>query len=129
MTDTHTLDSVQPETADPLVRTAESKGVTVDRLLREMLVVYTAVELQQSTTELQRALQEDVSSESTDTLVEPVCPFCRCSGTVSLISSFGEYGVYYCSNAYCPLDTFAEIESSTQSDGVRIIAEVIDPSE
>ncbi|MFT4880811.1 MAG: hypothetical protein ACI9HI_000809 [Salinirussus sp.] len=128
MTDTHTLDSVQPETADLLIRTAESKGVTVDRLLRGMLVTYTSIELRHVSEDIQRVLEMGtlVREAGNTTEEEQLCPYCYCASVAQSTGSVSGYGIYRCESEYCSLDMFVEPAGSEQNPDLRMVTGIID---
>lgn len=130
MTNTHTFESVQPPTADLLMRTAQSRGVIIDRLLREMLVVYTAGEVAETTVELQRSMNRGITQlDDGDAKMGSACPYCRCAETVNVVGSFGEYSLCRCSSVYYLHDTFVEVSDKVRNEELRIIVELIESEE
>lgn len=55
--------NIEHATADLLTRTAESGITSVDRLVREMLAIYTSIELKQASEDIKRVLDESGFAE------------------------------------------------------------------
>jgi hypothetical protein len=120
--------NIEPETADLLTRTAESRTTSVDSLVREMLAIYTSIELRQVSEDIERVLDEDGFAEemSNTTEEDKLCPHCYCDSVVESAGSVGECGIYRCVSEYCSLDMFIEPAGSEQDPDLQMMTEIID---
>jgi hypothetical protein len=115
--------NIEPETTDLLTRTAENRNTSVDRLVREMLAIYTSIELKQASEDIKRVLDEEVSNATEE---DKLCPHCYCDSVVVSGGSVGEYGIYRCVSEYCSLDIFVEPTGSEQDPDLRMMTQIID---
>lgn len=122
--------NIEPETADLLTRTAENRNTSVDRLIREVLAIYTSIELKHVSEDIQRVLSENANAfirEANSTAnTDQLCPYCYCATVSESPESIGGYGVYRCESKYCSLDTFIEPAGSEQDPDLRMVTEIID---
>lgn len=119
---------IESATADLLTRTAESRNTTVDRLVQEMLAIYTSIELGQISEDIKRVLDEDGFAEEVSNATEEdkLCPHCYCDSVVVSAGSVGEYGIYRCVSEYCSLEMFVEPAESDQDPDLRMMTQIID---
>jgi hypothetical protein len=119
---------IEPATTDLLTRTAENRNTSVDRLVQEMLAIYTSIELRQVSEDIERVLDEDGFTEevSNTTEEDKLCPHCYCDSVVESAGSVGEYGIYRCVSEYCSLDMFVEPTGSEQGPDLRMMTQIID---
>jgi hypothetical protein len=80
---------IEPATADLLTRTAESGATSVDRLVREMLAIYTSIELKQVSEDIERVLDESGFAEEVSNATDgsKLCPHCYCDLVVESVGS------------------------------------------
>jgi len=119
---------IEPVTTDLLTRTAENRNTSVDRLVREMLAIYTSIELRQVSEDIERVLDESGFAEEVSNATEEdkLCPHCYCDSVVRSAGSVGEYGIYRCVSEYCSLDMFIEPAGSEQDPDLRMMTQIID---
>lgn len=120
--------NIEPETADLLTRTAESRNTSVDSLVRETLAIYTSIELREVSEDIQRVLSENSLTKETNSTADTdlLCPYCYCVTVSKFAGSVGGYGIYRCESKYCSLDMFIEPEESEQDPDLRMVTEIVD---